>query len=121
VYSNSCVAAAMSIAAARRGIFREFLEYHYGHFRENMSRLHAGDVLLSAQRYFKGRPSSEEYDSFLKEVMSEQTKLSLNEDIELGKTMNIRSVPTLFINGRRLEGIPDAELLEAVISRELDN
>jgi predicted DsbA family dithiol-disulfide isomerase/uncharacterized membrane protein len=119
VYSNSCVAASMFIAAARRGMFRQFLENHYEHFRENMSRLHAGDVLLPAQQYFKDRPSSEEYDRFLKEVQSEQTKQSLNDDVALGKTMIIRSVPTLFINGRRLEGIPDAELLEVVLSKEL--
>ena len=120
VYSNSCVAAGTFIAAAKRGIFRQFLEYHYEHFRKNMSRLHAGDVLLPAQQYFKERSSSGEYDRFLKEVMSEQTKVSINDDVELGKTMNIRSVPTLFINGRRLEGIPDAELLEVVLSRELN-
>jgi protein-disulfide isomerase/uncharacterized membrane protein len=121
VYSNSCVAASTFLAAARRGIFREFLEYHYGHFRRNMSRLQSGDVLLTAQQFFKGRHPSEEYDRFTKEVMSEQTKLLLSQDVALGKTMNIRSVPTLFINGRRLEGIPDAELLEAVISRELSD
>ena len=120
VYPNSCVAAGMFIAAAKRGIFRQFLEYHYEHFRENMSSLHAGDVLLSAKRYFKERSSPEEYERFLKEVLSEQTKLSLNDDVKLGKTMNIKAVPTLFINERRLEGIPDAELLEIVLSRELN-
>jgi protein-disulfide isomerase len=119
VYPNSCVAAGTFIAAAKRGIFRQFLEYHYEHFRENMSSLHAGDVLLSAKQYFRDRSSAGEYDRFLKDVLSEQTKLSLNDDIMLGKTMKIRSVPTLFINGRRLEGIPDAELLEIVLSGEL--
>jgi protein-disulfide isomerase len=120
VYPNSCVAAMTFIAAAKRGIFRHFLEYHYEHYKENMSRLHAGDVLLSAKQYFKDRSSEEEYNRFLKEAMSEQTKFSLNDDVKLGKTMNIRAVPTLFINGRRLEGIPDADLLEFVMSRELN-
>jgi predicted DsbA family dithiol-disulfide isomerase len=119
VYPNSCMAARTFIAAAQRGIFRHFLEYHYEHYHENMSRLHAGDVLLPAMQYFKDRSSDKEYNRFLKEVMSEQTQRSLNDDIKLGKTMNIRAVPTLFINGRRLEGIPDADLLEFVLSREL--
>ena len=38
----------------------------------------------------------------------------------LGGAMNIRAVPTIFINGRRLEGVPEAKLLERVLSRELN-
>ncbi len=120
VYPNSCMAARTFIAAAKRGIFRHFLEYHYEHYRENMSRLQSGDVLFSAKQYFKDRSSEEEYNRFLKEVLSEQTKILLHDDVELGRTLNIRAVPTLFINGRRLEGIPEADLLELVLSRELN-
>ena len=119
VYPNSCVAAQAFIAAARRGIFREFLEYHNENFREYRERLQRGDVLVTVKEYFSGRLSAGEYERFLKETLSEKVKLSLYKDVELAGGAGIRAVPTLFINGRRLEGIPDADLLEFVLSREL--
>ncbi|MBN2159070.1 MAG: thioredoxin domain-containing protein [Spirochaetes bacterium] len=119
VYSNSCVAAQAFTAAARRGIFKDLLQYHYEHYHENSERLRAGDVLVSVKHYFKDRFFPGDYDSFLKEVLSEQSKVDVYNDVSAGGRLGVRAVPTLYINGRRLEGIPDADLLSYVLAREL--
>ena len=120
VYPNSCVAAQAFSAAARRGIFRELMDSHYGHYRENVSRMRSGDVMAGFREYFEERPDRNGFTDFLKETMSEASRSSVHETVGLGGAMNIRAVPTIFINGRRLEGVPEAKLLERVLSRELN-
>lgn len=120
VYPNSCVAAQAFSAAARRGIFRELMDSHYGHYRENVSRMRSGDVMAGFREYFEERPDRNGFTGFLKETMSEASRSSVHETVGLGGAMNIRAVPTIFINGRRLEGVPEAKLLERVLSRELN-
>jgi len=118
-YPNSCVASQCFFAAARLGMFREYLEFHFEHYLAHKPRLQSGDVLVSVREFFKDRSTPDEYRQFIAETMSESSKLALNRDIELGGSLSIKAVPTLFINGKRLEGVPDADLLEAVIDREL--
>ena len=119
VYSNSCVAAQAFSAAARRGIFREFIDYHYSHYRANSARINSGDVMAGFRDYFKERSNDHEYRIFSREIMSEASRSSVQDNAELGGAMKVRAVPTIFINGRRLEGVPDARLLEQVLARDL--
>ncbi len=119
VYSNSCIAAQVFSAAARRGIFGELLDYHYGHYRENLPRLQSGDVMAGFINYFRERSSNDEYKRFMQETFSEAARLSVHDNVEQGGGMRVRAVPTIFINGRRLEGVPEAKLLEHVISQEI--
>ena len=42
----------------------------------------------------------------------------LAEDEGLGSVLDVRATPTLFVNGLRLVGEPDADLLESAIQRE---
>lgn len=42
----------------------------------------------------------------------------LAEDEELASVLDVRATPTLFVNGLRLVGEPDADLLESAIQRE---
>jgi protein-disulfide isomerase len=42
----------------------------------------------------------------------------LAEDAELGSVLDVRATPTLFVNGLRLVGEPDPDLLESAIQRE---
>ncbi len=42
----------------------------------------------------------------------------LAEDAELGSVLHVRATPTLFVNGLRLVGEPDPDLLESAIQRE---
>jgi protein-disulfide isomerase len=71
------------------------------------------------RRYF-GKRSPDVYDDFVRAALSERIKLMLNQDVELGAGLEVKAVPTLFVNGRRLEGVPDAFLLEAVLSEQLE-
>ncbi len=119
-YANSCIAAQAFSLAAQRGLFRDCLEHHYSHYRENLPKLRSGDVMVGFKDYFLKNRSVEEYNSFLQEALAEKARLSIRDDMELGARLNVRAVPTLFINGRRLEGVPDEKLLEYVLSRELN-
>lgn len=121
VYSNSCVAAQAFSAAARRGIFREFIDYHYSHYRANSAHINSGDVMAGFRDYFKERSNDHEYRIFSREIMSEASRSSVQDNAELGGAMKVRAVPTIFINGRRLEGVPDARLLEQVLAREINH
>jgi hypothetical protein len=119
VYSNSCIASQVFIAAAKGGIFKNLLEYHYRHYRENLPLMKRGDVLVFLKNYFKDNDPAGAYNDFISRTMSQQVKLSLAEDIAVGGRMKVRAVPTLFINGRRFEGVPDADLISAVLVEEL--
>lgn len=118
-YPNSCAAAQAFITASQKGFFPELLEYHNRHYRDSIAVFHRGDALASVRGYFKSA-SMDEYKGFVQEALAERIKLMLNEDVERGARLNVKAVPTLFINGRRLEGVPDAALLEAVLSDELE-
>ncbi len=119
-YPNSCVAAQAFSTAARRGIFRECLDHHYAQYRENLPHLRSGDVMVGFKAYFGKNGPVGEYNGFLQEALSERARQSIRNDAELGAKLNVRAVPTLFINGRRLEGVPDEKLLERVLTRELN-
>ena len=120
VYPNSCVASRAFLAASKNGIFRDLLEYHYGHYRENHARLASGDALAAVKNYFSEQGAAAEGIKFFESVRSDPVNRMLKRDVDLGGTLAIRSVPTLFINGRRLEGVPDYGLLEWIIDRELE-
>jgi protein-disulfide isomerase len=49
----------------------------------------------------------------------ETNERRLNRDLELAGTLNVASVPALFVNGRLLPGALSTEGLEAVVSEEL--
>ena len=44
----------------------------------------------------------------------------MNKEIALGKSLNIDSTPTLFINGRRRVGSQDWPTLRAIIDYEIE-
>lgn len=118
-YPNSCAAAQAFMVAAERGMFRELLEYHNERYRDYVPAFNRGDALASLRNYLK-TASRGAYEDFMQAALSERIKLMLNEDVERGAGLEIKAVPTLFINGRRLEGVPDAALLEAVLSEQLE-
>ena len=118
-YPNACTAAQAFITSGHKGIFSELLEYHFEHYPENMAGFHRGDALASVRKYFSA-VSSGGYNGFIQEALTERIKLMLYEDVESGAGLKVKAVPTLFINGRRIEGVPDAMLLEAVLLEELE-
>src|SRR5260370_2701256 len=43
----------------------------------------------------------------------------LRRDIDLAEKLKIRATPTIFIDGRRVDGVPPQEVMQAIIRREL--
>ncbi|MBN2080524.1 MAG: thioredoxin domain-containing protein [Spirochaetes bacterium] len=119
LYPNSCATSQAFLAAAERGEFKKLLEYHFSHYNENKSRLLHGDSLITVNEYFRERLGREGQALFIVQALSERFKILLHDETELGGRLGIHSVPTIFINGRRIEGVPDAPLLESVIADEL--
>jgi protein-disulfide isomerase len=119
VYPNSCVASKAFIAAAKMGMFGEAVAFHYAHYKEYAERMSHGDVLAAIQAYFARRDGKEEYRRVLEYMRSAPVQAVLYDGIELAGSLHVRAVPTIFINGRRLEGAPAYDLLEYVIAKEL--
>jgi len=43
----------------------------------------------------------------------------LRRDIDLAEKLKIMATPTIFIDGRRVDGVPPQEVMQAIIRREL--
>lgn len=54
-------------------------------------------------------------DAFGKCVSGRQTKVRIDSDLEKGREHNVSSTPTLFVNGRKLEGAQTYEVLVHMI------
>ena len=111
-HESSCVASRALISAASLGIFKEYLAKHFSRneeFRTHYSKEGAVDVSCGL-----ANP-----EMFAKEMDSDAASRILDRDIEFAEKLNIHSTPTLFINGRRLDGVPPREVFEAIIEEEL--
>lgn len=119
VYPNSCVTSQAFLAAGERGDFEQLLDYHFSRYDEYKSRLLRGDSLATVNEFAQQKLGRGEQALFITNALSEKYKMALHEETEAGGTLGIDSVPTLFINGKRIEGVPGTSLLEAVIADEL--
>ncbi len=120
IYRNSCIAAASMEAAAKNGIFDL---YHRIHF-DNYSEYKNGYSFKTAEKnlaLLKNRikHSGVNRRDFSRAVKSPVTASLLKKDISFAGDIKISATPTLFINGKRLVGVPPRELLAAAIRFEL--
>jgi protein-disulfide isomerase/uncharacterized membrane protein len=111
-YPGSCDAARAFIAAASLGKFREYLAAHftrYGSFRNGYDTGTARKIAarIADMHLFDAASTSPETAALLK------------RDIALANGLGVTATPTLFINGRRLVGVPSKEVFEAIIEKEL--
>jgi len=60
-----------------------------------------------------------EKNSFEELLNSAATENKIAEDLKAAKKLKIDGTPTIFINGRRISGVPPKEMLEALIEKEL--
>ena len=58
---------------------------------------------------------------FQQEIDGEVVNQIVQRDIKLAEKLHIEATPTLFINGRRIEGVPPREIMEGIIEKELKN
>lgn len=94
LHPDACLAAAAAECAHRAG---RFWEYHDVLF-ENQKTLDRASLLRYA------RELGLDVDGFRTCLDDPATMALIREDIEAGDRLGVASTPTLFINGRRLEG-----------------
>jgi protein-disulfide isomerase/uncharacterized membrane protein len=94
VHPNACLAAAAAECANRAG---RFWEYHDVLF-ENQQQLDRQSLLRHAREL--GLP----LDAFRTCLDDPATMARVRHDIQAGDRVGVESTPTLFINGRRLQG-----------------
>lgn len=111
-YPGSCAAARAMIATSEMGIFREYFLAHFGNF-ERLKHGFSPDTAIATAAGLA------DIERFTATMGSQKTGERLARDLEVARRFGIRATPTIFIGGRRLEGVPPAEILFGIIDREL--
>lgn len=109
LHEDAELAAEASLAAAEQGKFWEFHDKVFANQgalkRENLET-YAKEVGLDLPRF--------------KRVLDRRTyKAAVEEEIALGKSVNVEGTPTLFLNGKIVQNAADATGLVAAIDSEL--
>lgn len=118
LYPNACMASRAIIAASRAGILDRYIVSHFADY----PRIHAGydrEAALDAFRNSGGGKGGLDEKGFIAMMDSSETADLLGRDIALAKELGVRATPTLFIGGRKMEGVPPLELLDRMVAREL--
>ncbi|MEW6055788.1 MAG: thioredoxin domain-containing protein [Bdellovibrionota bacterium] len=105
VHDHACAAAKAAICAHRQGKFKEYYQLLFANQTEiNQTALRkwANKVQLKA-------------DEFEACLSSAETSMALQKDMDLGHAVGLRSTPTFFVNGRRVEGAIDEARLQAIL------
>ncbi len=113
-YAGSCLAARAFLAAGRMGLYEEYCIRHLSQLKAPADGFGRDDAMRIMERLA-------DTARFFSELESPAVAASLARDIESAQRLKIEATPTIFINGRRIEGVPPKELLFALIERELDN
>lgn len=112
IYTSSCTAARAFVSAASLKIFQEYHVSFFSHYEEFHEYYDLDKAIEIASRVVNTARFKQEMDSDL-------TAQIVRRDIELGEKLHIDGTPTLFINGRRIVGVPSYRVLEMIIEREL--
>lgn len=112
LYPSSCTASTAVLSAAALQVFPAYLSKHFSRYHEFHNKY--------------GRDAALETVDGLSDVTMMQETMDkdavaqiLQRDILLAEKLNIKATPTIFINGRRMEGVPSLEVLDAIIQQEL--
>ncbi len=121
VYRNSCLAAASMVAAAEKGIFTAYHRLHFNHYLNYRKGYTSENALENLDILNSGKKGSNiKSGDFQQAMKSSKTAAIIKNHTRLAKDVKIKATPTLFINGKRLVGVPPRELLEAAILHELN-
>jgi protein-disulfide isomerase len=109
MHPYSATTAAAAIAAGKQGKFWQFHDKVFGGDQEQeaMADLerYAGEIKLDIPKW---------------KADIEPSRAQVNKDRTDGEALNIRSTPTLYINGRHFTGTPNLEELKDWIDEELN-
>ncbi|MCL2026083.1 MAG: thioredoxin domain-containing protein [Leptospirales bacterium] len=116
VYDNSCLASKSIQAAAEMNILEKFM-IHF--FKRHKEISHSFDIEKALMIFGQTGLGEKEKNSFKELLNSAATEKKIAEDLAAAKKLEIDGTPTIFINGRRISGVPPKEMLEALIEKEL--
>ncbi len=119
VYVNSCFASRAFIAASDAGILDEYIVKHFADYQSTHTRYTPELALMAFNQIKPGDRKGLDENRFLAAMNSEATTRRLEEHMMLAKQLRVDATPTLFIGGRRLVGVPPAEILDKMIQNEL--
>jgi protein-disulfide isomerase/uncharacterized membrane protein len=121
IYRNSCLAAASMVAAAEKGVFDLYHRLHFDNYfkyKKGYKAENALEALDMLNRSKRGAVINKK--EFLQAMKSSRTASVIKKHTDLSGDIKIKATPTIFINGKRLVGVPPRELLEAAIQNELE-
>ena len=108
----SCIASKAVIASADLNVFESYLNKLFEGTNESTDD-------FSKEKALKISNGLSDSADFAKTINLAATSDILRRDIDLAEKLKIRATPTLFIDGRRVDGVPPQEVMEATIRREL--
>lgn len=109
LHRYACQAAAASLCAQKKD---KFWEYHDILFK-NMDKLTDGDLLSYAEQLGIESP-------WMKQCMqSFEIKQRLDDDMRLAREVRIQGTPSVFVNGRPVQGWMQKEFMDALIAAEI--
>jgi protein-disulfide isomerase/uncharacterized membrane protein len=111
-HPHSCVASKAVIASADLNVFVSYLNKLLEATNESTDD-------FSKQTALKISDGLSDVTDFAKRMDLAATSDLLRRDIDLAEKLKIRATPTIFIDGRRVDGVPPQELMAATIRREL--
>jgi len=111
MHENACNAAKAGVCAATKGKFWEIHDVIFG----NQKKLSSGDLVSYGEQVGLNK------DEMMSCMFQDSTLQTIKDDIEFGKTAGISGTPSVFINGRKLNGWTNLKFLRAVIEQELAN
>jgi protein-disulfide isomerase len=77
---------------------------------DHQSEINPRNIVVKITDYLSELPSSEtDLPQFERCVEAKGSVAPIDEDVALGKSLNVSATPTVFIDGRRLVGIKRAE------------
>ena len=115
-YENSCIASKSIQAAADMNILEKFTAAHFRQYKEIS---HSFSLEKALAIFDKTGLGEKERNSFEESLNSSAAEKKIAEDLKAAKELKINGTPTLFINGRRISGVPPKEMLEVLIEKEL--
>jgi len=116
VYDNSCLASKSIQATADMNILEKFM---IRFFKQHKEISHNFDIEKALMIFDETGLGEKEKNSFRELLNSAATEKKIAEDLKTAKKLKIDGTPTIFINGRRISGVPPKEMLEALIEKEL--
>jgi predicted DsbA family dithiol-disulfide isomerase len=116
VYANSCLASKVIEAATEADIFDKFTVQY---FKQHKEISHDFTLEKAFEILDKAGFNEKEKNSFKEALASPSLEKKIAGDIKAATELKIDGTPTIFLNGRRISGVPPKEMLEALIEKEL--